>query len=58
MNKPEHHFFENGVSHNVSGIKISSIKEMAMLSAKIKDAASLTWCVPSLAKKRQYYARC
>lgn len=47
MNKSEHQFFEDRVSHNVSGIKISAIKEMAILSAKIKDAASLTWGVPS-----------
>jgi aspartate/methionine/tyrosine aminotransferase len=35
------------VSKSVSGITISAIKEMAIRSAKIEGAASLTWGVPS-----------
>ncbi|UCE30324.1 MAG: pyridoxal phosphate-dependent aminotransferase [Burkholderiales bacterium] len=35
------------VSHNVAGISISAIKEMAMRSARIEGAASLTWGLPS-----------
>jgi aspartate/methionine/tyrosine aminotransferase len=35
------------ISKNVSGISISAIKEMAMRSAKVEGAASLTWGVPS-----------
>jgi aspartate/methionine/tyrosine aminotransferase len=35
------------VSRGVSGIKISAIKEMAMRSAKVRGAASLTWGLPS-----------
>jgi aspartate/methionine/tyrosine aminotransferase len=35
------------VSKSVSGITISAIKEMAIRSAKIEEAASLTWGVPS-----------
>jgi aspartate/methionine/tyrosine aminotransferase len=35
------------VSRCVSGIKISAIKEMAMRSAKVRGAASLTWGLPS-----------
>jgi aspartate/methionine/tyrosine aminotransferase len=35
------------VSRFVSGIKISAIKEMAMRSAKVPGAASLTWGLPS-----------
>ncbi|MGR9101240.1 MAG: pyridoxal phosphate-dependent aminotransferase [Gammaproteobacteria bacterium] len=38
---------ENLISHNTAQIKISAIKEMAMLSAKVKDAASLAWGLPS-----------
>jgi hypothetical protein len=35
------------VSRAVSNIGISAIKEMAIRSAQVKDAASLTWGVPS-----------
>ena len=35
------------ISENVSRISVSAIKEMAMRSAKIEDAASLTWGLPS-----------
>ncbi len=35
------------VSRGVSGIKISAIKEMAIRSAKVRGAASLTWGLPS-----------
>jgi aspartate/methionine/tyrosine aminotransferase len=35
------------VSRNVSNIAISAIKEMAMRSAKVEGAASLTWGLPS-----------
>ncbi len=35
------------IAANVSGITLSAIKEMAMRSAKVADAASLTWGVPS-----------
>jgi len=35
------------ISRNVSGIAMSAIKEMAIRSAKIEGAASLTWGVPS-----------
>lgn len=35
------------VSNNVRQIEISAIKEMAMLSAQVKDAVSLTWGLPS-----------
>ncbi len=35
------------ISHNVAHIEISAIKEMAMRSARVADAASLTWGVPS-----------
>jgi len=35
------------VSQNVSGMSISAIKEMAMLSAKIEGVASLAWGLPS-----------
>jgi aspartate/methionine/tyrosine aminotransferase len=35
------------ISENVSGIAISAIKEMAMRSARIEGAASLTWGLPS-----------
>ncbi len=38
---------DNLVSENTAGIKISAIKEMAMLSARVKDAASLAWGLPS-----------
>jgi aspartate/methionine/tyrosine aminotransferase len=37
------------IAANVSGITLSAIKEMAMRSAKVEDAASLTWGVPSFA---------
>jgi len=37
----------NWVSKNVSEISLSAIKEMAMRSAAVKDAASLTWGLPS-----------
>jgi len=35
------------ISHSVAHIEISAIKEMAMRSARVADAASLTWGVPS-----------
>jgi aspartate/methionine/tyrosine aminotransferase len=35
------------ISHNVAEISISAIKEMAMLSAHVEGAASLTWGLPS-----------
>ena len=35
------------VSNRVSGIALSAIKEMAMRSARVEGAASLTWGVPS-----------
>jgi aspartate/methionine/tyrosine aminotransferase len=35
------------VSRNVSGMALSAIKEMAMRSAKIPDAVSLAWGLPS-----------
>lgn len=35
------------VSSNVSGMTVSAIKEMAMRSARVKGAASLTWGLPS-----------
>ena len=44
---PEHQFPYGLVSQNVREIKISAIKEMAMLSAKVKGAASLAWGLPS-----------
>ena len=37
----------NWVSENVSAMALSAIKEMAMRSAKIPGAASLTWGLPS-----------
>lgn len=38
---------DNWVSRSVSGITLSAIKEMAMRSARVEGAASLTWGVPS-----------
>ena len=35
------------VAKSVSQARLSAIKEMAMLSARVEDAASLTWGVPS-----------
>jgi aspartate/methionine/tyrosine aminotransferase len=35
------------ISQGVAGIAISAIKDMAMRSARVKGAASLTWGVPS-----------
>ncbi len=35
------------LSENVAGMKISAIKEMAIRSARIEGAASLTWGLPS-----------
>jgi aspartate/methionine/tyrosine aminotransferase len=40
-------FITDIVSTNVHEARISAIKEMAMLSARIKGAASLTWGLPS-----------
>ena len=37
----------NWVSRNVSDISVSAIKEMAIRSAKVEGAASLTWGLPS-----------
>jgi aminotransferase len=45
MNHSNH--LNNLVSHNTARIQISAIKEMAMLSAKVEDAASLAWGLPS-----------
>jgi len=44
---PERQFPNELVSQNVREIKISAIKEMAMLSANVKGAASLAWGLPS-----------
>ena len=41
------HYDHVAVSRNVSQMQISAIKEMAILSANVEDAASLTWGVPS-----------
>ena len=38
---------EAWISKSVSGIQISAIKELAMRSARIEGAASLTWGLPS-----------
>ncbi|HSF95223.1 MAG TPA: pyridoxal phosphate-dependent aminotransferase, partial [Thermohalobaculum sp.] len=35
------------VSHRASGVAISAIKQMAMLSAEVEGAASLAWGLPS-----------
>lgn len=35
------------ISENVAGIAVSAIKEMSILSARIPDAASLAWGLPS-----------
>ena len=35
------------VSKNISGLKLSAIKEMAMRSAKVEGAVSLAWGLPS-----------
>ncbi len=35
------------IARNVAGIELSAIKEMAMRGAKVPDAASLTWGLPS-----------
>ena len=35
------------IARNVAGIELSAIKEMATLSARVPDAASLTWGLPS-----------
>lgn len=45
MNAVDH--LDNLVSANTAQLKISAIKEMAMLSAKVEDAASLAWGLPS-----------
>lgn len=42
----------NLVSEKVSQSRISAIKEMAMLSSKIDDVASLTWGLPSFRTPR------
>ena len=38
---------KNLTSDSVAGITVSAIKEMAMRAAKVEDAASLTWGLPS-----------
>ncbi|MDY6942491.1 MAG: pyridoxal phosphate-dependent aminotransferase [Pseudomonadota bacterium] len=38
---------EYRIAHRVADARISAIKEMAMLSARIEGAASLTWGLPS-----------
>jgi aspartate/methionine/tyrosine aminotransferase len=40
-------FFTNLISSNVAEMKISAIKEMAMLSARTEGAVSLSWGLPS-----------
>lgn len=35
------------ISHHVAGMRVSGIKEMAMLSARTEGAASLAWGLPS-----------
>jgi len=40
-------FITDIVSRNVHEARVSAIKEMAMLSAKVEGAASLTWGLPS-----------
>lgn len=40
-------FITDIVSHNVHEAHVSAIKDMAMRSSKVKDAASLTWGLPS-----------
>ena len=42
MTSPNHH-----VSQTIANVELSAIKEMAMRGAKVTDAASLTWGVPS-----------
>ena len=50
------HRVENSTSKTVSDISISAIKEMAIRSAKIDGAASLTWGLPSF--RTPEYIRC
>jgi aminotransferase len=35
------------IARNVAGMRISAIKEMAMLASRMEDVASLTWGLPS-----------
>jgi aspartate/methionine/tyrosine aminotransferase len=42
VTSPNHH-----VSQTIANVELSAIKEMAMRGAKVTDAASLTWGVPS-----------
>ena len=44
MNKPGS---DRWISSNVAGIAVSAIKEMAILSARVPDVASLAWGLPS-----------
>ena len=44
MNKP---VSDRWISSNVAGIAVSAIKEMAILSARVPDVASLAWGLPS-----------
>jgi len=48
MNKKHHYNLSSQyISKNVEQLKLSAIKEMAMLSAKIDNVACLTWGLPS-----------
>jgi aspartate/methionine/tyrosine aminotransferase len=44
MSQPEP---ESWISRSVAGISVSAIKDMAMRSARVEGAASLTWGLPS-----------
>lgn len=46
---PDHTHAKHFVSDRAAGLWLSGIKEMAMLSARIDDAVSLAWGVPSFA---------
>ena len=47
MPTPPHFPLDDLIADSVSAVRMSAIKEMAMLSARVEDAASLTWGVPS-----------
>ena len=49
MKQPDQEFVTDLISSNVAEMKISAIKEMAMLSARIEGAVSLSWGLPSFA---------
>lgn len=44
---PEYPLSKSLVSEKVAGIRMSAIKEMAILSAQVEDVASLAWGLPS-----------